>query len=110
MYRQFTKGNKVILQLVIPVGFREKVLRLAHETLLTEHLGIKKTLDRVVSELFRPGVCGDVARFCKSCDICQRTIRKGHVTKVPLGKLPLIHHHHHIHFRALFSSTEGWAF
>ena len=20
------------------------------------------------------------------------------------------HHHHHIHFRALFSSTEGWAF
>ena len=35
------KGNKVTLQLVIPVGFREKVLRLAHETLLTEHLGIK---------------------------------------------------------------------
>ena len=25
--------------------------------------------------------------------------------------LPLAHHHHHhIHFRALFSSTEGWAF
>ena len=52
LYRQFTKGNKFTLQLVIPVGFREKVLRLAHETLLTEHLDIKKTLDRVVSELF----------------------------------------------------------
>ena len=37
----------------------------------------------------RVGVCADVARFCKSCDICQRTIRKGRVTKVPLGKLPL---------------------
>ena len=90
LYRQFTKGNKVTLQLVIPVGVREKVLRLAHETLLTEHLGIKKTLDRVVSESFWPGVCGDVARFCKSCDICQRTIQKGRVTKVHLGKLPLI--------------------
>ena len=90
LYRQFTKGNKVTLQLVVPVGFREKVLRLAHETLLTEHLGIKKTLDRVVSEFFWPGVCGDVARFCKSCDICQRTIQKGRVTKVPLGKMPLI--------------------
>ena len=89
--RQFTKGNKVTLQLVVPEGFHEKVLRLAHETLLTKHLGIKKTLDRVVSELFFwPGVCGDVARFCKSCDICQKTIRKGRVTKVPLGKLPLI--------------------
>ena len=31
MYRQFTKGNKVTLQLVIPESFREKVLRLAHE-------------------------------------------------------------------------------
>ena len=31
-----------------------------------------------------------MARFCKSCDTCQRTIRKGRVTKVPLGKLPLI--------------------
>ena len=89
-YRQFTKGNKVTLQLVIPEGFREKVLRLAHETLMSGHLGIKKTLDRVVSEFFWPGVCGDVARFCKSCDICQRTIQKGRVTKVPLGKMPLI--------------------
>ena len=90
LYRQFTKGKKVTLQLVVPVGFREKVLRLAHETLLAEHLDIKKTLDRVVSEFFWPGVCGDVARFCKSCDICQRTIQKGRVTKVPLGKMPLI--------------------
>ena len=51
-YRQFTKGNKVTLQLVIPEGFREKVWRLAHETLMSGHLGIKKTLDRVVSEFF----------------------------------------------------------
>ena len=91
LYRQFTKGNKVTLQLVVPEGFHEKVLRLAHETLLTEHLGIKKTLDIVVSEFFFwPGVCDDVARFCKSCDICQRTIQKGRATKVPLGKMPLI--------------------
>ena len=86
LYRQFTKENKVTLQLVVPGVFREKVLRLAHETLMSGHLGIKKTLDRVVSEFFWPRVCGDVARFCKSCDICQRTIQKGRVTKVPFGK------------------------
>ena len=57
---------------------------------MSGHLGIKKTLDRVVAEFFWPGICGDVARFCKSCDICQRTIQKGRVSKVPLGKLPLI--------------------
>ena len=26
------------------------------------------------------------------------------------GYESIYHHHHHIHFRALFSSTEGWAF
>lgn len=90
LYRQFTKGNKVTLQLVIPEGFLEKVLRLAHEALMSGHLGIKKTMDRVLAEFFWPGVCVDVSRFCKSCDICQRTIQKGGNTKVPLGKLPLI--------------------
>ena len=50
--RHFIKGNKATLQLVVPEGSREKVLRLAHKTLLTEHLGIKKTLDRGVSEFF----------------------------------------------------------
>ena len=90
MYREFTKGNKVTLQLVVPEGFCEKVMRLAHETLMSGHLGMKKTLDRVVAEFFWPGICGDVARFCKSCNICQRTIQKGRVSKVHLGKLPFI--------------------
>ena len=57
---------------------------------MSGHSGIKKTMDRVLTDFFWPGVCGDVSRFCKSCDICQRTIQKGRVTKVPLGKLPLI--------------------
>ena len=65
-------------------------MRLAHETLMSGHLGTKKTLDRVVAEFFWPGICEDVARFCKSCDICQMTIQKGSVSKVPFGKLPLI--------------------
>ena len=52
LYREFTKGNTVTLQLVVPEGFREKVMRLAHEALMSGHLGTKKTLDRVVAEFF----------------------------------------------------------
>ena len=76
MYRQFTKGNKMTLQLVILESFREKVLRLAHETLMSGHLGIKKTMDRVLTEFFWPGVCGDVSRFCKSCEFVKGLLRK----------------------------------
>jgi len=32
----------------------------------------------------------DVTRFCHSCDVCQRTVSKGRVLKVPLGKMPII--------------------
>ena len=52
LYTEFTKGKKVTLQLVVPEGFREKVMRLANETLMSSHMGTKKTLDRVVSEGF----------------------------------------------------------
>lgn len=91
MCRQFTEGNKITLQLVIPERFREKVLRLAHETLMSGHLVIKKTMDRVLLEFFWPELCDHVARFCcKSFDICQKTIQKGRFTKIPFGKLSLI--------------------
>ena len=38
------------MQLVVHEGFREKVLRLAQETLIFGHLGKKKTLGRVEAE------------------------------------------------------------
>ena len=31
-----------------------------------------------------------MTRFCKSCDICERSVTKGRVAKVPLGLLMLI--------------------
>jgi len=54
------------------------------------HLGVKKTKERVLREFYWPGVNSDIRRFCRSCDICQKTISKGRVTRVPLGKMPLI--------------------
>jgi len=32
----------------------------------------------------------EVIRFCRSCNICQRTIAKGRVPNVLLGKMPII--------------------
>ena len=51
LYREY-KGNKVTLQLVVPECFCEKVMRLAHETLMSGHFCTKKTLDRIVAEFF----------------------------------------------------------
>jgi len=49
-----------------------------------------KTTDRIMSNFWWPGITDDVTRYCRSRDVCQRTIPKGHVTKSPLQKMPII--------------------
>ena len=62
----------------------------AHGSIMGGHMGIKKTVDKIQSAFYWPGIQGDVTRFCKSCDVCQKTVQKGSVPKVPLQKMPLI--------------------
>ena len=61
-----------------------------HESAFSGHLGAKKTEFRILPNFFWPGLPQDVIRFCRSCDVCQRTVKRGSVKKVPLGSMPLI--------------------
>ncbi|ROT84948.1 hypothetical protein C7M84_021755 [Penaeus vannamei] len=63
---------------------------ISHCSLMGVHLGTRKTKDGVPSNFFWPGCAADVKRFCQSCDVCQRTMKRGTVPKVPLQKMPLI--------------------
>ena len=83
-------SGEIVSQVVIPKALRSQVLKLAHCGLMAGHQGIKKTLDRILSSFHWPGIHSDVSRFCQSCDVCQRTIEKGKVQKVPLEKMPII--------------------
>ena len=65
-------------------------MELAHETMMSGHMGKKKTTDITLSNFFWPGMKDDVRKFCLSCDICQRTHNKGCMPKVPIQKMPLI--------------------
>ncbi|KAJ8023314.1 hypothetical protein HOLleu_35700 [Holothuria leucospilota] len=94
MFREYwsayVDNGKVFRQLVVPKEFREIVLRLAHGSPMAGHMKTKKTLDRVLTSFYWPGVHWDVNRYCMSCDVCQNTIPKGLVQKVPLGTMPLM--------------------
>jgi len=79
-----------VKQLAIPQSLRETVVSLGHDSIMSGHQGVKKTYDRVTAEFFWPGVHADVQRYCRSCDICQRTTPKGRISKMPLGQMPLI--------------------
>ena len=65
-------------------------MKLAHESIMSGHLAVSRTTARVQSEFYWPGINSDIRRFVQSCDVCQRTISKGKVSKVPLDKIPLI--------------------
>ena len=91
LYRkhQETKTGRSSNQLVVPKGLRQQVMSMNHESAFRGHLGAKKTEVRIISNFFLPGLRQDVIRFCRSCDVCQRTVKKGHVKKVQLGSMPL---------------------
>ena len=92
LYRkhQETKTGRSFNQLVVPKELRRQVMSVNHESAFSGHLGAKKTEVRILPNFFWPGLRQNVIRFCRSCDVCQRTVKKGSVRKVPLGSMPLI--------------------
>ena len=79
LYRkhQETKTGRSFNQLVVPKELRRQVMSVNHESAFSGHLGAKKTEVRILPNFFWPGLHQDVIRFCRSCDVCQRTVKRG---------------------------------
>ena len=77
-------------QLLVPGKLTDKVLAVAHDGLLSGHCGIKRTLERVASNFYWPDMPNDVRRYCRSCDICQKTVPREMQGKAPLQRMPVM--------------------
>ena len=81
LYRIFKHSSvnrgEPIQQVVVPKPLRGQVMHLAHNSLMGRHTGIRKTTNRVLTNFYWPAVQEDVTRCCRSCDVCQQTVRKG---------------------------------
>ena len=77
-------------QILVPKFLRERVMGMAHDSLFGGHLEVKSTEDRTQTNFFWPGLHEDVTSFCRSCDVCQKTVARGSVPRAPLGDMPLI--------------------
>ncbi|XP_067139029.1 uncharacterized protein [Centruroides vittatus] len=58
-------------QVVLPLGRRERVLKLAHQSPWGGHLGSRKTANRIREAFFWPNMTADVKRYCQACHRCQ---------------------------------------
>ena len=66
-------------QILVPKSLRERVMGVAHDSLFGGHLGVKKTEDRIQTNFFWQGT-RRCHWFCRSCDVCQKTVAKGCTT------------------------------
>ena len=76
--------NQTKTQLIMPTILRNRALSLSHDTPQYAHGGIHKTYYALSQDFFWPGMYRDVKSFCKTCDTCQRTTKKGRNVKAPL--------------------------
>ena len=84
LIRHFKGENEQIKQVLVPTGLRPKILSLAHDMPFSAHMGIKRTLVRITSSFYWPGISRDVKTYCKSCNVCQKKIPKGRTIRAPL--------------------------
>lgn len=92
LVRQWNKSKNsknIVNQIIVPKVLRNKIISLAHDTIMSGHLGVRKTQCRILSHFFWPGIYSDISRYCRSCEVCQKN-SCGKPAKVPLINLPVI--------------------
>lgn len=76
VYRWCTQGDdfvgKPVVQIVVPLKFRETVSKASHDD-LDGHLGVRKTYGKNVCQFFWPWLKRDVSAFIQCCHACHLT-------------------------------------
>jgi len=76
LYRVHTSFRRITTQLVVPLKYRQDIIRLGHETPNTGHQGQKRTKWRITGEFYWPGVYRAINRYVKACDTCQTRLAR----------------------------------
>ncbi|GFT89727.1 retrovirus-related Pol polyprotein from transposon opus [Trichonephila clavipes] len=93
LFRRDKILGESIGQLVIPKCRRTEVLKLAHTSVFSSHMGPKKTLERIKYSFSWEDLRADVKKFCESCKECQltRSVRiKDRSSSTPVARPELL--------------------
>uniref|UniRef100_A0AAY4AYL3 Gypsy retrotransposon integrase-like protein 1 n=1 Tax=Denticeps clupeoides TaxID=299321 RepID=A0AAY4AYL3_9TELE len=84
-------GWNSVYQVVVPLKFRSQVLCLGHDNVMSGHLGVTKTYNRILRHFFWPGLKSDVAQYCRSCHVCQLAGKTNQsIPPAPLCPVPVL--------------------
>jgi hypothetical protein len=57
---------------LVPLELRPMLLEYFHDSALSAHLGVAKTLHRICKVFYWPTIRSDVTNYVRTCDVCQR--------------------------------------
>ena len=70
----------------LPDVMKQKVLKVFHDAPEAGHMGIRKTINRIVNRVYWPQMRTDIKNYVKSCHVCQ-TVKYDNVKPAgPMGK------------------------
>ena len=88
-YRHFYRkdGTGSHLQFLVPRTLKDEILYQMHNTVISGHLGRKKTLEKLLQRFYWYAVRDDVYMWIMRCDICAANKRPHRTPRAPLGKM-----------------------
>ena len=73
LYRRFEDSeNGPYLQVIVPKELRTDIFKQLHDCKTAAHFGRDKTLAKVRTRFYWPGMTSDVNRWCQTCMLCQK--------------------------------------
>ena len=74
LFRKYSvkAGLTPINQVVLPKPLRNMMLESLHDSVLSGHFGVQRTMGRVKLRYYWPGYLNDTEEWCRTCLICQK--------------------------------------
>ena len=89
LLKKFIKrdGSGEYLQFIVPLSMRKEVLFQMHNSLVSGHLGCKKTKEKILQRFYWYSLKDEVVLHIQKCDTCAADKRPPKVPRAPMGSL-----------------------
>lgn len=89
LFKKFLKrgGKGEFLQFIVPSSVKKEVLYQMHDSLVSGHLGCKKTKEKIIQRYYRYALKDDIGLYIQRCDICAADKNPAKIPRAPMGSL-----------------------
>ena len=89
LFKKFLKRDKTgeYLQFIVPSSMKKEILFQMHDSLLSGHLGCKKTKAKLLQRFYWYALKDETALYIQKCDTCAADKKPAKVPRAPMGSL-----------------------